>query len=253
MSENKEPFFVGYLPMPGALRRLHRVVVVALLSCTILCAFVLAALQRDPGPAVWIADQESSLTGILRVHPYPHIQHANPAHGGATLLVGQGKRGSDQQVRAFDGQTVQLHGHLLRRDDLQMLELTRMQLADVADPAGSAPPPADSARLQVVTLRGEIVDSKCFLGAMKPGDGKSHKACATLCIRGGIPPLLVTWDEAGGHRCYLLTDLDGRALAGESLNALLPFVGEPVEVTGHPEQATGFDTLRVGPAGIHRR
>ena len=55
--------------------------------------------------------------------------------------------------------------------------------------------------LGVATLRGEIVDSKCYLGAMKPGDQKTHKACATLCIRGGIPPVLVERLPGGGTRC----------------------------------------------------
>lgn len=43
-----------------------------------------------------------------------------------------------------------------------------------------------------VTLDGELVDSKCYLGTMKPGDGKTHKSCAILCLRGGIPPLFVS-------------------------------------------------------------
>jgi hypothetical protein len=32
-----------------------------------------------------------------------------------------------------------------------------------------------------VELTGEIVDSKCFLGVMVPGSGKTHKECASLC------------------------------------------------------------------------
>jgi hypothetical protein len=43
---------------------------------------------------------------------------------------------------------------------------------------------------------GEVVDAKCYLGAMKPGDGKSHKACATLCVTNGIPAMPVTADSA---------------------------------------------------------
>ena len=41
-----------------------------------------------------------------------------------------------------------------------------------------------------VTLVGEVVDPKCWLGDMKPGDGKAHAACARLCMEGGIPPML---------------------------------------------------------------
>src|SRR5690349_19376703 len=60
-----------------------------------------------------------------------------------------------------------------------------------------------------VSLRGEIVDSKCFLGAMRPGNGKTHKACAMLCIAGGVPPMFVTRDSAGREEYYLLAGPDG--------------------------------------------
>ena len=36
-----------------------------------------------------------------------------------------------------------------------------------------------------------LVASGRFDGAMKPGDGKTHKGCAALCLRGGIPPALM--------------------------------------------------------------
>jgi hypothetical protein len=40
----------------------------------------------------------------------------------------------------------------------------------------------------LVKLTGEIVDSKCFLRVIAPGSGKTHKECASLRLRGGIPP-----------------------------------------------------------------
>ena len=47
--------------------------------------------------------------------------------------------------------------------------------------------PAPQVLADNVTLKGEIIDPKCYLGAMKPGGGKTHKACAMRCIAGGIP------------------------------------------------------------------
>ena len=45
--------------------------------------------------------------------------------------------------------------------------------------------------------RWEIVDSKCFLGVMTPGAGRTHSACASLCLRGGIPPALLSCARSG--------------------------------------------------------
>ena len=80
--------------------------------------------------------------------------------------------------------------------------------------------------LGVVTLTGEIVDSKCYLGVMNPGQGKVHRDCASRCLSGGIPPLFV--DLANGEQ-YLLVGLDGNRLEHGSLKA---FVAEPINLHG---------------------
>jgi hypothetical protein len=72
-----------------------------------------------------------------------------------------------------------------------------------------------------ITLKGEIIDPKCYLGAMKPGGGKTHKA-RHACISGGVPPMLVTRDASKQETFYLLTTAEG-GLAGE---LVLPFVGD---------------------------
>ena len=82
-----------------------------------------------------------------------------------------------------------------------------------------------SAPLGGATLAGEIIDPKCYFGAMKPGEGKIHKACATLCLRGGIPPMFMTTDEQGRHVYYLLTKPDGRGSNHDKLQRV-PVSGE---------------------------
>jgi len=92
-----------------------------------------------------------------------------------------------------------------------------------------------------VTLRGEIVDAKCYLGAMKPGDGRTNKECATLCVRGGIPPMLVHQTAEGRLGYALVAGIDGRAVGGvgEPGGFLLPLIAEPVEVEGELEVWSG--------------
>lgn len=83
-------------------------------------------------------------------------------------------------------------------------------------------------RVRGHTLLGEIVDTKCYLGAMKPGRGKAHRDCASLCIRGGIPAALLVRTEGGERRLVHLLNRQGQPLGRE----LLEWVGEPVEVWG---------------------
>ena len=97
-------------------------------------------------------------------------------------------------------------------------------------------------------LRGEIVDSKCYLGVMKPGRGKPHRACAVRCISGGIPPVLMVRDTAGIASYFLLTDLDGGALN----DRILDLVAEPVEIRGEVLQYDNLLVLRAAPRDIQR-
>jgi hypothetical protein len=100
-----------------------------------------------------------------------------------------------------------------------------------------------------VTLRGEIIDSKCYLGAMKPGGGKTHKACAALCLAGGVPPMFVTRGADGREAYYLLASPNGGPVAPE----LHAYAGDPVEIIGEIEQMDDLRTLKVTPAAIRRR
>ena len=97
---------------------------------------------------------------------------------------------------------------------------------DSAAPDVSLALPAIEA-LGEVSLSGEILDSKCWFGAMRPSDGKLHKACASLCIRGGIPPAFFARGPAGQSALMIMTD-GGRAHGPE----LLALVADPVQITG---------------------
>jgi len=37
------------------------------------------------------------------------------------------------------------------------------------------------------TIKGEIIDTKCYLTGMMGGKGEEHKDCAIACIKGGLP------------------------------------------------------------------
>ena len=95
------------------------------------------------------------------------------------------------------------------------------------------------------TLRGEIIDPKCFFGVMNPGYGKTHLSCARRCIAGGIPPVFKVTD---GHeeRYLILTDAEGQAV-GEQLAEL---IGYPLTLQGALSQKADWEYLALSSETI---
>lgn len=244
----RNDFYVNYLPMPKRLRSF--VITAAPLAVAIVAgvAVTRGLMQADPGDAAWDDGTPKTFTGTIHALPYPLIVvDSTSARSGATeshLLVELGKRGAERAA-AFDGQRVTLSGWTLERDGRRIIEL---EPGDVIVPSDDVPSPSSTGVISArITLRGEILDSKCYLGAMKPGEGKTHKACAALCIRGGIPPMLVV-KQGPRPRYVLLTDATG----GQIDEADMRFVADPVEITGELVLQNGLEVLRVAPGGIRR-
>lgn len=244
-----DAFFVGYLPTPPRLRTFLRVTAASMLLLIVGLGIALAARQDDPGSARWDLSKEVAFEGTIRATPYPALQTQNTTW----LIVSEGKRGAAMRVADLDGRRVRARGSMLTRDGRNMLELVSRSDAITSLNEPALPRPDAISTGELVTLTGEIVDSKCFLGAMKPGEGKTHKACAALCIRGGVPPILVTWTKSGATDTYLLTDESGASLQGEALEAILPFVGDPVQVQGQLAHSDGLPIIRLDNRSIRRR
>ncbi len=221
------PLYVGYLPLP----RRHRVFIALLIPGAMLVltalAGIIAAGQRDPGDAVWDAAEERVWTGSLIAEPYPMLIADD---GTVHLVVEMGKRGAHEREQiAAAPMRAEVRGFELRRGGRRIIELTPG--ADAITPRESNPVLPRRGEPRAVTLRGEIIDGKCFLGAMKPGDGKAHKACAILCLEGGLPPMIAVradpTDPTPDEIALLL--VDGSAdLPGDVLN----LVAQPVEIRG---------------------
>ncbi len=233
--------YVNYLPMPVRHKRFLRVAVPITLwvLCTLTAIYTLS--QPDPGPAVWDDGKSVTRTGIMVAHPYPILF----TDAGAIPLVETGKRGC-RDVAAFDGRRCTVTGWPLSRDGRHMLELDPTDAAIAALEASPSVRMTRPTLVGPITLRGEIVDSKCFLGAMKPGNGKTHKACATLCIKSGIPPSFVTQSTNGTTTHYLLTNPQGERLDAEAW----PYIADPVEIRGELYEWAGLKMVRLSASNI---
>jgi nitrite reductase/ring-hydroxylating ferredoxin subunit/DMSO/TMAO reductase YedYZ heme-binding membrane subunit len=152
--------------------------------------------------------------------------------------------GAETAVAGLDGRRVTLEGALIYRDGYTMLEL-RDGSIETREGFQAAVPPDD---LGEITLAGEIVDSKCYLGVMKPGHQKTHRACATLCIRGGVPPLLLVEQTNGERNHDVLVGEDGSAIGPE----ILEFVTEPVRIRGHERQLGDLRLFAADVSSIER-
>lgn len=240
-----DEFFVGYLALPPRLRRFAFAAAVSMLALGAGLAVAVAALREPPARS---AQASASLVGRIEARAYGVLWTLEAGRQAPVLLTRGGKFGAPDAVKALDGQIVRLDGLLLERDGYRLLEVSKVDVSPVVPDATRAQLARLTPRvLGPRTLRGEIVDIKCWLGRMKPGDGRTHRACAQFCIAGGIPPVLVA-REGGGTRHYVLTDLAGAAVN----EAVLPFVAEPVELTGEAAALGGMLFLRVDPARIGR-
>jgi len=227
MPDHSSEFFVGYLPIPRRLMRFLVITTVLLSVALTITALLIGARQRDPGPGQWLDDHVSEFTGIISERPYPMLRTSTET----LILVGEGKVGASELIAGWDGRVAKLRGTILKREGATLIEMSAApQSTEVVAPAKPEAQTASGAAR--VVLLGEIIDPKCFTGAMKPGDGKPHKACAALCLRGGIPPMFTRINSDGAREFYLITDSDGDAASGELLAGLIAHIGEPVIIDG---------------------
>jgi len=242
MPEMNPDFYVGYQPVAApAIRRFVRVASITLGVLSIGIATFIIWAQGPFAVSRFDFGLYHDYEGELIEWPYPALIGNNTRY----LLVGPGKYGVADLVRGHDETRVQLRGALISRGADRMLEIEPQSLHF----SSNGPPPSRQiVDLGSVTLTGEIVDTKCHLGVMNPGEGKVHRGCAVRCISGGAPPGFLVRDEAGETRLLLLVGSDGRALGRE----VLDYVAEPVRITGRLERSGSALILLTEPRDFRR-
>ena len=240
-----DDFYVGYMPQaPASLARWLRPRIALLLVLVAAIALLLASAQGPLGPGNFDFGAEDSFEGVVYTHPYPMLRVARPGASGHLpayslyYLTVFGKHGANQACAGLDGQRVRLKGAIIYRDNQVMIEMVDGSIESLGE--GEALQAGD---LGMLTVSGEIVDSKCFLGVMKPGNLKTHKACAIRCISGGVPPVLLVRDPEGNAHYFMLTDTAGAAVNGRVLDK----VATPLRITGRLGRLDNLFTLAADP------
>lgn len=255
-SSSTEEFYIGWQSQaPKAIASQVRRTVISLFLLILLLAVLLVLAQRTISQAVFEWGNIKTFSGILQARPYPHLLVSRPGKPGGTpsayYLVAPFKFGLKRDlIAAFDGKPVSLKGTLIYRGNQTMIEARpeSFQLTSGVGPVSAVNPGNMRQNLGRQTLVGEIVDSKCYLGVMNPGQLTPHRACAVRCISGGIPPILLVRPKTGPPIYFLLVSSDGRAVNKQ----VLGMVAEPVEITGEVERQGELWVLRSDPQTFRR-
>ncbi len=234
------PFFIGWANhLPAPLRAPLFGFALLLLAGAAALGTLLSALTDDPGGGEFLfAEGAKTLQGVVTTRPYPVLHLPD---GRFVLLSGVGKTGVEADP-ALEGRGATATGVMLRRGEVEQMQVEPPGLV-ARD--GAAPLPA-AEPLGRWRIAGEICDGKCWNGAMRPGVGVSHRACANLCLIGGVPPLFVAQRPLAGQSILLL----GGAEGGPLPPPLLDWVGLRVTLEGAVERRGGLLVFLADPASV---
>jgi hypothetical protein len=250
-----DEFYIGWEARAAVgVGRFLRVLVVLVLIVTLGLGLALAMAQRTIGVSIFEWGTVKEFCGVLKIQPYPLLLVPRPGMAGTQpgfstyYLVAPFKFGLDREkLAALDGKTVSLQGTLIYRGNQTMVEA----IPDTIKAADRQLPPLRGLEIVALgrhTFVGEIVDSKCFLGVMNPGQLLPHRACAIRCLSGGIPPVLLVRPKQGPAIYLLLVSADGKPVNQQ----VLDLVAEPVQITGEVERQGNWLILRADPAAYQR-
>jgi len=246
MPEDNDPFFIGWEGEPAAAPVKHsKSRSLLFVLAALIIAGTAAALQTNfVGKGGWDFE-EKSFEGVFLAEPYPTLISGDSVY----YVALETKHGFPAEAaKTHHLKQVKITGSAIEDPDQPTSMIAVASPASVVATGGAAADPlASVSGGKRVTLRGEIADSKCALGAMSPGFFKPHRACAIACLSGGIPPVLIVRHGEGIPAThYLLVGADGKA-ANE---IAIKHAALPVEITGKVTELGTWKILRASPGDI---
>jgi hypothetical protein len=245
-----DEFYIGWVQgAPASFVRFIRRYLLLVLLLVVVVGVLLAANQKKFSTASFEFGKATNVNGTYRSLPVPHLEVKDGSETVFVPLVGYGKHGAEgivqelekEQSTSLANKEVTLRGTLLYGDGKVLMQIDKNESPLVELSNENAPPRARTKRFGTTSLKGEIIDPKCYFGVMKPGEGKVHKDCAIRCIAGGIPPVLAIANEKGEKNYVLLV-----GGTGEKLNdKVKDFVAVPSIITGELMQVDNWLVMQV--------
>jgi hypothetical protein len=254
---SQQEFYIGWMPKaPKSIAKHIRKVLIVLFPVALIVAYLLSTNQNKFSTARFEYGKLTELTGIYFNKPVPLLKVYDKNREPITIpLVGYGKHGAETAIlemenekkTSFNGREVTMKGTLLIGDGKTILQIDKNDKPVVNIGSGSTFSVVER-DLGIQTIRGEIVDPKCYFGVMKPGEGKVHRDCAIRCILGGIPPVLHVQNEKGESNYYLIVGPNGEKM-NESVQDI---VAEPVSIEAKVVQQDDWIILYAGKQNMKR-
>ncbi|WP_342075644.1 hypothetical protein [Yoonia sp. SS1-5] len=244
MSDHDKPFFVGYLPIPATLRKFLFLAAALVVAIFLFTGLLIGSTQDEPAASGFRFDYgRQTVTGVVELTPYPllRVTEGNDLikPGKTLMLTAGGKSGVDMRAMGLEGQLATVSGIILQRGTIDMMQL-RGGRQGISAAEGDAPV-METEPLGRWKVAGENCDGKCLNGAMRPGRGLAHKACANLCLLGDVPPVFVSTQPIEGSDFMLITGPDGTRLP----QAAYDYIGQFITVEGDLERRGDMLILRM--------
>ena len=245
-----DEFYVNYAPAPASYRRFLLRFIPLLVLGTILFAVVFPGIHNQFNSGRVHGSTE--LEGLLVGEPVPHLIVPRPGNVmdqvpfSRYLLSATGKSTPKAEILEQVGQWVRLTGTLVSRNQLSIIAASAAEPID--PPANVTVNPSEGSSLGEFSLTGEILDGKCYPGVMKPGQSKTHRACAIRCISGGVPAVFRVQNNRNDVMYFLLADEQGQAVN----DRILDYVADPIRITGTVMQYDDMFVLQAEPSTYER-
>ena len=232
---NQQEFYIGWMPKaPPSFAKYVKKVLFVLFPVALIVGYLLSTSQKKFSTANFEFGKTTEIKGVYYDSPVPMLKVFDKNDLSITiLLVGYGKHGAETAIMelekekgvSLNGKEVLLKGTLIYGDGKTLLQVDKND-RPIINIGAEATASLQQKDLGIQTIRGEIIDPKCYFGVMKPGEGKVHRDCAIRCILGGIPPVLHVQNEKGESNYYLIVGANG-----EKMNeAVQDFVADPISI-----------------------
>lgn len=244
-AQDREPaFFIGWRnQVPWPILRFVAAAAAAIMLGGAAVGFAIGAAAPDPGNGDY-QFPEVTLTGVIEAKPQPILRLAPDAErktAHAILLSSEGTNGAEDAVVGFEAKRVEIRGLLIKRGEIDMLEIANGGIKGVEAVTVPLAAPVSLGRWRIT---GEICDGKCYTGAMRPGSSIAHKACAGICFIGGVPAIFVSTGPVEGSTFMLMVD----DKSGKFVPAFRDLTALRIAIEGELERIDDLLIFHANPA-----
>ena len=254
----QDDLYIGWqAKAPTSYAKMTRLAIIVILLLTLGVAILYPISQVGFSNSISELGQFTQIEGVIYKYPVPMLKvKSDEGIYHNLLLCGFGKQDAFETINYLEEKhgnleenLVKLNTEMIYFDGKTILEVPFFKNKDVSVQKLAEPfPERKSESLGEISLTGEIVDAKCYLGVMKPGFGKIHRSCGVRCISGGIPALLVTQNGEGNYNYFIITSEDDSNIQEE----ILPYVGKAVKVSGLLEKVDEWMVLKISATNIQQ-